>query len=269
MQITSAKNHRVKYAAGLRNSRTRAENEHIIIDGIREIHRALEGAIEIWEVFVCDELATSRAALDLVEEFSDSDTQLFHVTPAVYEKLAYGDRAEGIVAVATMPSPKLADFSLPASNRGRPPLVAVLEGMEKPGNIGAVLRSADGAGVSAVIVADGGAELYKPNAIRASLGTIFTQKVFAATTDETLAWLRQNKLAIYAARVDGVVDYTACDLTKPCAIVLGGEAKGLSDRWRADDITAIRLPMLGAADSLNVSATAAVLCYEALRQRTR
>jgi TrmH family RNA methyltransferase len=146
--------------------------------------------------------------------------------------------------------------------------VAVLEKIEKPGNIGAVVRSADAAGVSAVIVADAAGDLYNPNAIRASLGTIFTLPVCAASSAETIAWLRKQKFKIFAARVDGAMDYAACDFAGPCAFILGNEAEGLSGDWHSDDITSIRLPMRGAADSLNVSATAAVLFYEALRQRS-
>ncbi len=144
----------------------------------------------------------------------------------------------------------------------------MLEKIEKPGNVGAVVRSADAAGVAAVIVADSGSDLYNPNAIRASLGTIFTLPVYAATSTETLACCAPAETQDFAARVDGAVDYTECDFASPAAFVLGSEAEGLSNTWQADDINSIRLPMRGAADSLNVSATAAVLFYEALRQRT-
>ena len=130
-------------------------------------------------------------------------------------------------------SRKLNDLQLADS-----PLIAVIEGVEKPGNLGAVIRSADGAGVTAVIVADGGSDLYNPNVIRASMGTVFTLPICVASNAEALAWLRSHKLAIYAARVDGSVDYTACDYTAACAIILGSESDGLSDAWRGDDITA-------------------------------
>jgi len=143
----------------------------------------------------------------------------------------------------------------------------VLERIEKPGNVGAVVRSADGAGVSAVILADAVTDLYNPNAIRASLGMIFTLPVCSTTTHEALAWLRKQSLQVLAARVDGAVPYTEIDYTLPTAIVLGSEATGLGDGWRAEGVTAVRLPVHGKADSLNVSATAAVLFYEALRQR--
>jgi TrmH family RNA methyltransferase len=163
-----------------------------------------------------------------------------------------------------MPQPKLADLELPET-----PLVVVLEGVEKPGNVGAVLRSADAAGVSALIVADAGTDLFNPNAIRASLGAIFSVPTCAATSAETLDWLRRQKLSIHAARVDGSVLYTEADYRGGCALVLGAESSGLSPTWAADDISPIRLPMFGQVDSLNVSSTAAVLFYEALRQRGR
>jgi TrmH family RNA methyltransferase len=180
----------------------------------------------------------------------------------VYAKLAFGERVEGIVAVAHMPTRTLDTIKLPAA-----PLVAVIEAIEKPGNLGAILRTADAAGASAVLVADAGTDLFNPNAIRASQGVIFHLPLAAATTGEILAWLRAHQLHIFAARVDGAIDYRAADYGPPSAIVLGSEDRGLSDAWRAADITAIRLPMLGAGDSLNVSVTAGVLLYEALRQR--
>ena len=234
-----------------------------MINGVREIGRALDGGLNLQEVYFCDEHCDSADCRELLDRLKKTDAAQLEVSAAVFSVLAYGSRNEGVVAVAAIAERELNSIRLPER-----PLVAVLENIEKPGNVGAVVRSADAAGVSAVIVAGGGSDLYNPNAIRASLGTIFTLPVCAATTNETIAWLRQQKLRIFAARVDGAVDYTACDFAGACAIVLGSEAEGLSDEWRADDITSIRLPMRGAADSLNVSATAAVLFYEALRQRS-
>jgi TrmH family RNA methyltransferase len=176
--------------------------------------------------------------------------------------LAFGERAEGVLGVAVARTPTLRDLKLPAN-----PLIAVLEGVEKPGNLGAVLRSADGAGVSAVIVADGVSDLYNPNTIRGSLGTVFSLPMAVATSREAIAWLRHQGIRMCAAWVDAPVDYTAVDYRGAVALVLGSEAQGLSDIWSVDDVVRIRLPMLGIADSLNVSATAAVLFYEALRQR--
>ena len=262
--ITSLQNPRVKAAVRLRDHRHRQKQGRIRIDGARELLRALEAGVPIAEAFVCGALCQSDEARRVLAELGSSGTEILAVTEAVFDKLAFGDRADGVLGVAAMPQPTLADLTLPHN-----PLVAVLEGVEKPGNVGAVLRTGDAAGLSALVVADGRTDLYNPNAIRASLGTIFTLPVCTATAQETLDWLRQQGLAIYAARVDGSLLYTEVDLRGPAAIVLGSEAEGLTDLWTSDDVAPIRLPMLGAADSLNVSATAAVLFYEALRQRSQ
>jgi TrmH family RNA methyltransferase len=294
--ITSPQNPRVKNAIKLRDARQRYRQGRMIIDGARELLRALRAGVEFIEVFVCDELCTSIECRQLLAALAkpvahEGPPAIIHVSAAVFAKIAYGARAEGVVGVAKTPAASLADLTLPQN-----PLVAVLEGLEKPGNVGAVLRSADAAGVSALIVCDAGTDLFNPNTIRASLGTIFTVPTCAASADETLMWLRQRRLAIFTATSDAPTEYTNVDLAQPCAIVLGSEATGLSDNWRPDAlsrkppappgnkallgatglpssgspaevITPIRLPMLGVADSLNVSAAAAVLFYEALRQR--
>jgi RNA methyltransferase, TrmH family len=270
-EITSPQNPRVKDAVRLRDRRHREKQGRILIDGARELRRAINAGAKLLELFVCEPFCQSDDARLLLAEQPQSG-EILHVTPLVFEKLAFGQRAEGVLGIAEMPRPTLESLTLrwgASSNATptRPPLIAVLEGVEKPGNVGAVFRTADAAGVSAVIVADGRTDLYNPNAIRASLGTIFTMPTCEATSSETLAWLRQRKIKVFAARVDGAVPYTAVDYRGPTAIVLGSEAAGLSPVWTGNDIAAIRLPMLGAADSLNVSVTAAVLFYEALRQR--
>ena len=180
----------------------------------------------------------------------------------VFAKLAFGERSEGLVAIVRIPSTALAGLTLQSAA-----LVLVVEGVEKPGNLGAVMRSADGAGVDAVIAASPRTDLFNPNAIRASAGTMFTVPLGAAPSAEVLAWLRQHDLRIVTGRVDAPRLYTDLDLTGPLAIVVGAEADGLTETWTGDDIEAVRLPMLGAADSLNVSVSAAILLYEARRQR--
>lgn len=261
--IKSLQNPRVKAAVRLRDRRHRQKQGRILIDGARELARAIGAGVPLVEVFVCEPLCTGPDARQVLAALPGCGAEILHVTEPVFEKLAFGDRAEGVLGVAATPSRTLADLALPDN-----PLVVVLEGVEKPGNVGAVLRTADAAGLSALVVADGRTDLYNPNAIRASLGTIFTLPVCEATAAETLDWLRRNDLAIYAARVDASLPYMQANYRRPAAIVLGSEAEGLSAAWSADDVTSVRLPMLGAADSLNVSATAAVLFYEALRQRS-
>ena len=178
------------------------------------------------------------------------------------DKLAYGDRAAGLVATVRVPDLAVAGLDLPPN-----PLVVVLEAVEKPGNLGAVLRSADAAGADAVIAADPRTDLFNPNAVRASLGAIFAVPLAAGTSDEIRADLERRGLQIIAARVDAPDLYTDVDLAGPVAIVLGSEADGLTGAWPAPRARPVRLPMLGVGDCLNVSIAAAVLLYEARRQR--
>ena len=260
--ITSLQNPRIKQAVKLRDRKGRVEQNRIIIDGAREISRAIAANVDLDEAFICEEFCRSDESQTLLAQLPEISVNLLHVSPAVFDKLAYGERQEGIIATAHTPAPTLAELHLPPHA-----CVAVLEGVEKPGNVGAVLRSADAAGIAALIVADGATDLYNPNAIRASLGAIFTVPVCAASSAEALAWLRERQLPIVAARVDGQRYYHQVDYTRGAAIVLGSEADGLTQFWYADDITPIKLPMLGVVDSLNVSVTAGVLFYEAGRQR--
>jgi RNA methyltransferase, TrmH family len=261
-RITSRQNPQVKDAVRLRDGHERRRQQQLIIDGAREISRALDSGIRPLKAFICDELCQSTDCLDVKAAVETHSAEVFQVTPDVCAKLAFGDRNDGIVVVAKAPRIKLADLQLPAD-----PLVAVLEGLEKPGNVGAILRSADAAGVDAVIIADGRTDLYNPNTIRASLGTVFRQNICEASSIETIDWLRATGLTIVAARPDARALYTDANLRTGVAIVLGSESAGLTGAWSAAGVTAVRLPMHGLADSLNVSTTAAVLFYEAVRQR--
>ena len=277
MEIKSLQNDRVKAAVRLRDGRHRQKQGRFLIDGLRELSRAFKAGIAIREVFYCHQLCTPEQAgrLDvLLAEIQKATAgedavsavqliELIAVSTTVFKKMAFGDRAEGVLAVAAAPDRKLHDLELTKNA-----LVAILEGIEKPGNIGAVIRSADAAALDAVILADCRTDLFNPNAIRASLGTALTFPVRQATTPQTIAWLREKKIPIFTARVDGSIPYTQADFRGGGAIVLGSEAAGLDAAWTAPDIHAIRLPMHGTADSLNISATAAVIFYEALRQRS-
>jgi TrmH family RNA methyltransferase len=262
MKITSVQNPRVKAAVRLRDRKERDEQGRIIIDGVREMSRALGSGVDVVELFYAPELCREQEHERLLERAEQAGVELLAVTPQVMEKLAFGDRVEGVVAVARRPQRTLADLKITSDS-----LVAIVEGVEKPGNLGAIVRTADAIGMAALIVADGRMDLYNPNAIRASLGAVFAVPVCSASTESVLAWLRQNAFRLIAARVDGSMEYTQADFRGPVAIALGSEAYGLSQPWRADDILGVRLPMVGSVDSLNLSATAAVLFYEALRQR--
>jgi TrmH family RNA methyltransferase len=262
MHIHSPQNERIKKAVRLRDRRGRQQQGRIIIDGIREVTRALDSGIEPLEAFVCESDFELPELVSVAEQLGKLGTVPAVVAPNVFAKLAFGNRSEGIVLVARQPRCELQQLELPADA-----LVCVLEGIEKPGNVGAVIRTADAAGVAAVVVADGVTDLYNPNAIRASLGAVFRVPVCAGPSRDVLTWLLEQHFAIFAARVDGAVDYTRVDYRGKSALVLGSEASGLSDTWTGPSVTPVSLPMLGIGDSLNVSATAAVLCYESLRQR--
>ncbi len=263
-RITSTVNPRLKAAARLRGRRERDKTGLTLIDGVRETLRALQGGAVIREVFALPELLVEPEAQDVLQRLREASVPVLEVGREAFERLAYGDRLDGVIAVAETPTGTLDGLALPPD-----PLIAVVEGVEKPGNLGAILRSADGAGADALIAADARTDLFNPNIIRASLGTVFALPVVVASTADTLTWLSESGVAIVAARVDGSVDYTQADYRGAVAIALGSEAQGLSEAWAEFARTSVRVPMLGVADSLNVSATAAILFYEALRQRRR
>jgi len=264
--LTSDANPRLRAAAALRDRRDRARTGRLLVDGAREVARALDAGVTLVEAFVAAGLAPDPEVAVVAARAASLGVPLVSITSDLLARLAYGQRESGIVAVATAPGTSLAALGLPAIA----PLVGILEDVEKPGNLGAVCRSADGAGLDALIAAGGSgasADPWNPNAVRASLGTVFTLPLAVATTADVLAWLRQRGLRVVAARVDGSVPYTDVDLTGPIALVLGSEAHGLTAEWSGSDVTAVRLPMRGRVDSLNVAAAAAVLFYEARRQR--
>jgi TrmH family RNA methyltransferase len=260
--LTSLSNPRIKSASTLRDRRERDRTGHTLVDGARELRRAMDAGADLVEVFVCEPRLAGPDARAVLEGLRGRDVPIQTTSEAVFAKLAFGERSEGLVAIVRIPSLELDALALPAD-----PLVAVVEGVEKPGNLGAILRSADGAAVDAVVAASPRTDLFNPNAIRASAGTIFGVPLAAAATSDVLTWLRDRHLRIVAARVDAAERYTDVDLTGPLALVVGAEAEGLGGAWSAADIVAVRLPMLGVADSLNVSVSAAILFYEARRQR--
>ena len=259
--ISSPHNPRVRAAAALRDRRARDETGLTLIDGAWELARALTGGAQVAEVFVSGS-RLSTDGLDAVGRARALGARIVAVSDVVLDRLAFGDRSEGLVATVRIPDLSLDGLRLPPD-----PLVVVVEGVEKPGNLGAVLRTADAAGADAVIAADPRTDLFNPNAIRASLGTIFAVPVAAGSSQAVRDRLLRDGVRLVAARVDATELYTDADLRGPLAIVLGSEAEGLTDAWLGGPVGAVRLPMLGVADSLNVSIAAAVLLYEARRQR--
>ncbi len=259
--ITSLTNPRVKAAVRLRDRAERDLTGLTIVDGAREILRALDAGIRVEQAFVAAELLRSPDGLAAADRLRHRPTTL-EVSAAVLARVAFGQRSDGVVAIVATPTASLDDLVLPADA-----LVVVAESIEKPGNLGAVIRTADGAGADAVIAADPRTDLFNPNAIRASLGTIFAMPVVAASSAAVIDWLVGLGIRPIAARVDAATTYTEVDLRGPLAIVLGSEADGLSAAWDHPAVVPVAIPMRGIADSLNVSIAAAVLLYEARRQR--
>jgi TrmH family RNA methyltransferase len=262
--ITSLTNPRVKAAVRLRDRREREATGLTLIDGVRELQQALAAGASVETVFVAPSQVHSDEARAALTDAEAKISDIVEVSEAVIAKLAYGDRSDGIVAILRTGSTDLEALRLTLGV----PLVLVVEGVEKPGNLGAILRTADGAGASGLIAADPLTDLFNPNAIRASLGTIFRVPIASASTPATLDWLTSRGITPIAARVDAATPYTDVDMRGPVAIVLGSEATGLSAAWDDPRVTAVRIPMLGSADSLNVSVAGSILLYEAVRQRT-
>ena len=260
--ITSLQNQRVKKTIRLRQGRQRQKQGRMIIDGVREVRQAMRAGIELVELFVCSRKHQHEAHRELLAQLTHLAVPLHEVTPSVMQRLEFGSRKDGVVAVARVPQKTLSQLQLPPH-----PLIVMLEGVEKPGNVGAVIRTADGAGADAIVICDGKTDLFNPNTIRSSLGTIFSMPIATATAAEAISWLSRMAARVLDARVDAPTSYAQADYTGTVAIALGSEATGLSSAWRGQNMTTVRLPMHGTVDSLNVSATAAVLLYEAQRQR--
>ncbi len=267
MQITSSKNPRVQRTARLRQSRDRAKSGLFLIDGLREASRAADMGVEFVEVYHRDLSEISSIAAEWIlqtqEEFGDR-VEWLEVSEHAFQKLAYGDRDDGLVVVAKQQHIELNDVEL---ERDRVPLVFIAERLEKPGNLGAILRTADATGVDLLLLVDTTVDTTNPNVIRASMGTAFTVPVVRTTAECAKQWCLAQGIQILATRLDASKNYHDVDLTVPTAIVLGSEAEGLSEQWCDSDLMPIILPMEGITDSLNVSVTAGVLAYEAKRQR--
>ncbi len=261
--ITSVQNPRVKAVVKLRERRARDRSGRILIDGRREIARALEAGVRFEDVFFCRGMLQATDEEVFLQPARQAGARLVEVNEAVFAKIGYGDRAEGAVVVAERPERVLDDLQL-----GSTPLIGIVEGIEKPGNLGAILRSADGAGVDALIVVDPVTDIYGPNVIRASLGTAFTVPLAQASSEETLSWVRARGLSMVAASPAGGGLHTDVDMSGPTAIILGAEAAGLTQTWEGGELVLATIPMLGRADSLNVAMTAALFFYEVLRQRS-
>lgn len=254
--VTSAQNRKVKTLLALQEkARLRKEMGLFVVEGRRELGHCVRAGFEIDTLFYCPEIAGAETILE-------NAGQIVEVPRELYEKIAYRGGTEGMIAEV-----KVKERTLDGLEMREKPLVVVLEGVEKPGNIGAVLRSADAAGADAVLICDPLTDLYNPNLIRASIGAVFTVQVVCCSSEEAIKWLKDNKINIYTAQLQDSSWYYDTDMTGGTAIVVGTEATGLTDGWRKAADGHIRIPMLGELDSLNASVSAAILLFEAVRQR--
>jgi TrmH family RNA methyltransferase len=263
--ITSVQNAHVKHVVALQQkSSLRREEGLFVVEGQRETEHCIACGYEVVEMFVCEELH-SRDGSCVPAVASGKPITYCVISKAVYEKMAYRGSTEGIIAIV-----KCKEHNISSVNRKlavNNPFVVVLERVEKPGNLGAILRTAEAAGVDAVIVCDPLTDLYNPNLIRASIGGIFSVPTAVCTSEECIAFLKNNNIKILTAQLQDSYEYYDYDMTCGTAIVMGTESTGLTQQWREAADAHIRIPMLGRLDSLNVSVSAAILMYEAVRQR--
>ena len=258
--ITSAQNPKIKRLLQLQQkSSERRKAGLFVVEGIREVERCVEKGYEIDTIFYLNKPMAENIS-EIIEK--NKGIKLFEVSPTIYEKIAYRGSTEGVIAEV-----KTKDKTLKDLNLSENPLVVVLESVEKPGNLGAILRSADAAGADALIVCDPLTDLYNPNLIRNSTGAIFSVPCVACTSEECIKFLKENNIQILTAQLQDSELYYDTDMKRGTAIVMGTEATGLTDIWRKAADAHIRIPMLGITDSLNVSVSAAILLYEAVRQR--
>lgn len=265
MRITSKHNPRFRAALKLKASRGRRRADQFLVYGWREVQRLLQSqyATHMADVFFCRERLSAEQVRELEVKSAQAAARLLELDRQLFEQLAFGDRLDGVVAVADMPRCPLESLTIPAEG-----LVVVVESLEKPGNLGAVVRVCDGGGAAALIAASPRADFFHPHAIRNSLGAVFSLPLAADSSDHVVRWLRHHGFRILVAtpRTDAAV-FSDCQWTGKVALILGNEAEGLSNIWFQSDMQPVRLPMLGSVDSLNISTATAVFIYEAWRQR--
>jgi RNA methyltransferase, TrmH family len=257
--ISSADNAKIKNVIKLSKPHERKKQGAVLVEGYKEVQAALRAGWQLAEIFYCGEYGGENPSYFGV----DKDKKLIANVPReVFKKISYREDPDGYLAIFSARELSLVDVKLSAQ-----PLVVILEGSEKPGNLGAIMRTADAAGVDAVIINDPQLDIYHPNAIRASIGSIFDRQIVQASREETIAWLAANSITSYATSKRGEKNFYEFDYSCGTAFVLGAEHAGLSEEWRESADEYVKIPMTGVVDSLNLSASAAILLFEAVRQR--
>lgn len=260
-RLSSAKNPRIKNFLALQKSKERNRQGLFVVEGRREVIRALSSGFLADHLFFCSEIISPEELQEIIA-LTKNGTSLFSLTESVYDHIAYRGGVEGIVGWFKMKTTELDDLSLSGN-----PLILVLESVEKPGNLGAILRTTDASGADAVIVCDPRTDIFNPNVIRSSLGAVFSSQLVTADSKEVIDWLKKKQITIYCTALNASHPYTEANLALPSAIVLGTESTGLSDQWLNAADRNIIIPMHGTVDSMNVSVSAAIVLFEAVRQR--
>jgi TrmH family RNA methyltransferase len=263
-KISSLQNPRVKHLVKLRDRRPRDEAGVFLVEGYREIRRALEKRVALLELYYSPEWFLGENEPALLREAADAGAQLFELSKDAFAKVAYRERPDGLLAVAPQWRTQLADLKF----GDRPPFLLVVEAIEKPGNLGTILRSADAAGCDAVIVCDPVTDIFNPNVVRASTGVLFSVPLVVSESAAVHAWLRERGVRTVATTPAAQTLYTAADLRGPLAVIMGSEQYGLSEFWLKHSDLPVRIPMAGQADSLNVAMATIITLFEAMRQRT-
>jgi len=260
LKIVSISNQRIKDVIHLQKANERKSQQLFVIEGQREIFLALQAGFKLKTLFFCDEIKVDwdeKYPIDL----EAIDTEVILIGREVFEKVAYRENVSGLVAVAEAKYKSLTQLKLPDN-----PLIVLLESVEKPGNIGAILRTTDAANVDAVLICNAATDLFNPNTIRSSIGCVFTNQIVVCPNEEAKQFLHSKNIVVYTTYLEADYEYHRADFTKPSAIVMGSEANGVSDFWLRDS-EKIKIPMNGKIDSINVSTAAAIIIFEARRQR--
>ncbi|MCZ8157304.1 MAG: RNA methyltransferase [Leptospira sp.] len=272
-QITSFSNPKVKWVASLKEKRNRDEEKLFFIEGFREIQKAITNSelsnglstfpINIKSLFISPECYLGNNESKLVDKVN---CQVFELPKKIFEKISYRDRPDGLIAVAETPDAQMDWKSIENLNLNP---ILIIEGVEKPGNLGTILRTAEGAGVELVIITDPRIDLFNPNVVRASTGTLFTLPIFTSTLEDTIQNLKSNQYNVFAVTPEGKQLYTKADFRKKCALFFGSEQYGLTQKAKDASDETLYLPMFGEADSLNLAMSCGIVLYESLRQRDK
>lgn len=265
-KITSLKNPKIKETIKLFERKERDEKNRFLVEGYRELVRAVKGKEKIVTLFYAPEFFLGSNEESLINEIEKSGAEIILTAPYVFEKLSYRDRPDGLLGVAIQKHLKL-DALRNIIDSTKDPLLLIAEGIEKPGNLGSILRSADGVGVDAFLGCDLKCDVYNPNAVRSSVGTLFTVPHIEAESSNTISLLQEKSIKIIASTPNCDTLFTKCDMTGGIALVVGSEQYGLTDQWLNNATFRVRIPMRGVADSLNVATATTLLLYESLRQR--